>query len=33
MATALLDTGFTGDLVIPTSFLGGPLGLPDAAID
>ena len=33
VAEALVDTGFTGDLVLPTGLLGGSLGLPDAAID
>lgn len=32
-ALALLDTGFTGHLVIPTSSLNGDLGVPDARID
>ncbi len=32
-ASALLDTGFTGDLVVPTSLLTSSLGLPDARVD
>ena len=30
---ALLDTGFTGHLAIPPSFLNGSLGLPDTVVD
>lgn len=30
---ALLDTGFTGHLAIPTSILNGDLGLPDTRVD
>jgi len=32
-ASALIDTGFTGDLVIPTRALNDTVGLPDARID
>ncbi|MEX1254653.1 MAG: hypothetical protein WEE64_09960 [Dehalococcoidia bacterium] len=32
-ALALLDTGFTGDLAIPTASVSADLGLPDARID
>lgn len=31
--TALLDTGFTGNLAIPTTFFNGNFGLPDARIE
>jgi predicted aspartyl protease len=31
--SALVDTGFTGDLVLPASILDDALGLPDARID
>ena len=30
---ALLDTGFTGHLVLPEAFLTNQLGLPDGRID
>lgn len=30
---ALLDTGFTGHLAIPTSLLNGDMGLPDGRVD
>jgi predicted aspartyl protease len=30
---APVDTGFTGDLVIPIAFLGSAVGLPDAGTD
>ncbi|GEM_PF-4822737 len=32
-AEALVDTGFSGYLVIPDHFLNSELGLPDARID
>ena len=32
-ASALVDTGFTGGLVIPSAALATALGLPDARID
>jgi predicted aspartyl protease len=32
-ALALSDTGFTGDLAIPTASVSAKLGLPDARID
>jgi predicted aspartyl protease len=30
---AMLDTGFTGHLAVPTAAFSGSLGLPDAAVD
>jgi predicted aspartyl protease len=32
-ADALVDTGFTGDLVLPTSFADASLAVPDAQAD
>ena len=31
--SGLLDTGFSGDLAIPTGFFDGDFGLPDGRID
>jgi predicted aspartyl protease len=31
-APALLDTGFTGDLALPTRLLSGNIGLPDTRV-